>query len=195
MNTVCIPESVVPRNDSLFLELVRMNPDNRIERTAQGEIQIMAPTGGETGNRNFKVNYYFEAWNLQRKLGRFFDSSTAFRLPSSAIRSPDISFIAQDRWEELSKSEKESFPPICPDFVLEIRSKTDRLTDLQEKMEEWMSNGCKLGWLLDLDNLQFFIYRPGKETENLDGIETFLKGEGVLEGFELSIQDLLNDSE
>ncbi|MCC5814074.1 MAG: Uma2 family endonuclease [Leptospira sp.] len=195
MMTFCIPETVIPTNDELFMELVRKNPESRIERTAQGEIQIMAPTGGETGKNNFTVGYFFQAWNRKSKLGKFFDSSTAFRLPSSSIRSPDVSFVTKERWNALSQADRESFPPLCPDFVLEIRSKTDRLTDLQEKMEEWMSNGCKLGWLLDLDNLQFFIYRPGREKEALTGLDTILYGENILEGFQLSIQDLLNESE
>lgn len=193
MNAVCIPETVVPISDALFVELVRKNPESRIERTAQGEIQIMPPTGGETGKHNFNIAYFFQVWNRKTKKGKFFDSSTAFRLPSSAIRSPDVSFITKERWNALSQEDREAFPPLCPDFVLEIRSKTDRLSDLQAKMEEWMSNACRLGWLLDLDNLQFYIYRPGQPAETIGGIETVLKGEDVLVDFELSIAELLQD--
>jgi len=192
MISLWIPESIIPIDDGVFLEICRKNPDNRIERTQKGEIVFMAPTGGETGKFNASIIGIFYIWNKIQKKGKIFDSSTAFRLPSTAIRSPDLAFISTDRWNSLSKGEKESFPPICPDFVLEIRSKTDKLTDLQSKMEEWIEGGCKLGWLLDIENLQFFIYKPESEIQVLQGRTVLLTGEDVLPEFTLSIEELIN---
>ena len=192
MISLCIPESIIPIDYGVFLEICRKNPDNRIERTQKGEIVFMAPTGGETGKFNASIIGIFYIWNKIQKKGKIFDSSTAFRLPSTAIRSPDLAFISTDRWNSLSKGEKESFPPICPDFVLEIRSKTDKLTDLQSKMEEWIEGGCKLGWLLDIENLQFFIYKPESEVQVLQGRTVLLTGEDVLPEFTLSIEELIN---
>ena len=192
MISIWIPESIIPIDDGVFLEICRKNPDNRIERTQKGEIVFMAPTGGETGKFNASIIGIFYIWNKIQKKGKIFDSSTAFRLPSTAIRSPDLAFISTDRWNSLSKGEKESFPPICPDFVLEIRSKTDKLTDLQSKMEEWIEGGCKLGWLLDIENLQFFIYKPESEVQVLQGRTVLLTGEDVLPEFTLSIEELIN---
>ena len=192
MISLWIPESIIPIDDGVFLEICRKNPDTRIERTQKGEIVFMAPTGGETGKFNASIIGIFYIWNKIQKKGKIFDSSTAFRLPSTAIRSPDLAFISTDRWNSLSKGEKESFPPICPDFVLEIRSKTDKLTDLQSKMEEWIEGGCKLGWLLDIENLQFFIYKPESEVQVLQGRTVLLTGEDVLPEFTLSIEELIN---
>ncbi len=193
MITFWIPESVVPVDDTLFLEICEKNPDNRIERSKKGEIKIMAPTGGETGKWNASVIGLFYNWNQRKKLGKIFDSSTAFRLPSRAIRSPDLAYVSLARWNSLTTSEKESFPPICPDFVLEIRSKTDKLIDLQSKMLEWIESGSQLAWLLDLENLDFYIYRPNKEMEMISGEEAILSGESTLPDFQLFIAELLND--
>lgn len=192
MISLWIPESIIPIDDGVFLEICRKNPDNRIERTKKGEILLMAPTGGETGKFNASIIGIFYIWNKIQKRGKIFDSSTAFRLPSSAIRSPDLAFISSARWTALNKWEKESFPPICPDFVLELRSKTDKLTDLQSKMEEWIEVGCKFGWLLDIENLQFYIYKPEAEVQVLEGKNVVLNGEDVLPEFFLSIDELLN---
>ena len=192
MISLWIPESIIPIDDGVFLEICRKNPDNRIERTQKGEIVFMAPTGGETGKFNASIIGIFYIWNKIQKKGKIFDSSTAFRLPSTAIRSPDLAFISTDRWNSLSIGEKESFPSICPDFVLEIRSKTDKLTDLQSKMEEWIEGGCKLVWLLDIENLQFFIYKPESEVQVLQGRTVLLTGEDVLPEFTLSIEELIN---
>lgn len=193
MITFWIPESVVPVDDTLFLEICEKNPDNRIERSKKGEIKIMAPTGGETGKWNASVIGLLYNWNQRKKLGKIFDSSTAFRLPSRAIRSPDLSYVSLTRWNSLTTSEKESFPPICPDFVLEIRSKTDKLIDLQSKMLEWIESGSQLAWLLDLENLEFYIYQPNKEMEMISGKEAILSGESTLPDFQLFIAELLND--
>ena len=192
MISLRIPESIIPIDDGVFLEICRKNPDNRIERTQKGEIVFKAPTGGETGKFNASIIGIFYIWNKIQKKGKIFDSSTAFRLPSTAIRSPDLAFISTDRWNSLSIGEKESFPSICPDFVLEIRSKTDKLTDLQSKMEEWIEGGCKLVWLLDIENLQFFIYKPESEVQVLQGRTVLITAEDVLPELTLSIEELIN---
>ena len=190
MITLFVPEMAVPADDSKFREICARNPENRVERTKNGEILIMAPTGGETGFLNLELGRIFGNWNKKKKLGRVFDSSTAFRLPSSAIRSPDISFLSMEKWEKLSPKERSEFPPICPDFAAEIRSKSDSLIELQKKMEEWMENGCLLAWLLDIPEKKVYICRPSKEPELRAGEKILLSGEDVLPGLEFYLHEL-----
>ena len=135
--------------DEAFYQLCRANPDVKFERSAQGELVIMSPTGGESGRRNADITTDLNLWNRQAKLGYTFDSSTCFELPNGAERSPDASWIERSRWEALSAADREKFPPIVPDFVIELRSATDRLATLQAKMEEYRENGVRLGWLID----------------------------------------------
>lgn len=172
--------------DEQFYQLCQKNPGIKFERNAQGEIIIMPPTGGETGKRNAKLISRFVIWNEQAQLGEVFDSSTCFKLPNGADRSPDVSWIKQERWDSLSPSEKEKFPPIAPDFVLELMSPSDRLSEIQEKMQEYMEQGVKFGWLIDRKNRQVEIYRPGRDVEVLD-FPTILYGEDVLPGFVLDL--------
>lgn len=190
MITLFIPETVIPIDDSKFREICVRNPDNRVERTKMGEIIIISPTGGETGNWNAELTGIFRNWNKKHKLGRIFDSSTAFRLPSSAIRSPDTAFISNLKWETLTPKEKSDFPPVCPDFVAEIRSKSHSLKDLQNKMKEWIENGCRLAWLLDISERKVYIYRPEKEMEILEGENIVLNGENILPELEFYFHEL-----
>ena len=176
--------------DEQFYQLCRKNPDIKFERNAQGEIIIMPPTGGETGKRNAKLISRFVVWNEQTQLGEVFDSSTCFKLPNGADRSPDVSWIKQERWDALTPSEKEKFPPIAPDFVLELMSPSDRLSETQEKMQEYIEQGVKLGWLINRKNRQVEIYRPGQDVEVLDS-PTTLSGEDVLPNFVLERADCL----
>ncbi|HEY9301761.1 MAG TPA: Uma2 family endonuclease, partial [Phormidium sp.] len=141
--------SIVKLTDDQFYELCRENPDVKFERNAKGEIIIMPPTGGETGNYNFEIATDLGIWNRQTKLGICFDSSTCFKLPSGANRSPDVSWIKKERWDALTPEQKQKFPPIAPDFVLELMSPTDSLKDTQDKMQEYMNNQVKLGWLIN----------------------------------------------
>lgn len=141
--------SIIKLTDDQFYQLCRDNPDVKFERNANGEIIIMPPTGGETGKYNIEIAADFVIWNRQTQLGVCFDSSTCFKLPNGADRSPDVSWIKQERWETLTPEQKEKFPSIAPDFVLEIMSPTDSLKKTQEKMQEYMDNGIKLGWLID----------------------------------------------
>lgn len=190
MITSRIPETVVPKDDSKFREICIRNPENRIERTKLGEIIIMAPTGGETGNWNAELILILGNWNKKQRLGRIFDSSTAFRLPSSAIRSPDAAFISNSKWDSLTSKEKSEFPPVCPDFVSEIRFRSDNLKNLQNKMAEWIESGCRLAWLLDISEKKVYIYRPQKEPEIKEGINILLNGEEVLPELEFYLHEL-----
>jgi Uma2 family endonuclease len=143
-----------------FVELVKANPELRWELTAQGEVIVMPPTGSETGNYNSELIANFVIWNRQSQLGKVFDSSTGFRLPNGAIRSPDVAWIAQERWAQLSPEQRRTFAPICPDFVVELVSPTDDVNALEAKMQEYIENGCRLGWLVNPQKRQVTVYRP-----------------------------------
>jgi Uma2 family endonuclease len=173
--------------DEQFYQLCRNNPDIKFERNATGELIVMSPTGGETGNRNIEIAGDFVIWNRQTKSGKLFDSSTCFKLPNGADRSPDIAWIKQEKWDQLIPEEKERFPPIAPDFVLELMSPSDSLKVTQAKIKEYMENQVKLGWLIDRKNRYVEIYRLGESVEKLQS-PTTLSGENVLPGFVLNLQ-------
>jgi Uma2 family endonuclease len=176
-------------SDAEFAELCRLNPELQIERTSEGELVIMAPTGGKTGRRNVRLILAFGRWAEKDGTGQSFDSSTLFALPNGARRSPDLSWIRNERWDSLTPQQQEEFPPLCPDFVVELRSRTDRLTTLQEKMEEYIANGVQLGWLIDPLERKVHIYRPGAAAEVLDDAKQ-VSGEPLLKGFVLDVQAL-----
>ncbi len=176
--------------DDQFFQMCQKNRDYRFERTASGELLIMPPTGSDTGNRNFDMVVELGIWNKQTKLGKGFDSSTGFTLPNGAERSPDASWVKIERWNALTPEQQEKFAPICPDFVIELRSRTDSLKELQEKMQEYIENGAQLGWLIDRKNKRVEIYRPGKDVEILDNPAS-LSGENVLPGFVLDLQQII----
>lgn len=179
---------VLELTDEQFYKLCQANRDLRLERSANGELIIMPPTGGETGNRNIEIAFQLQAWSRQNDLGVAFDSSTAFKLPNGAERSPDASWVRRDRWNNLSAEQKRKFPPLCPDFVLELRSETDSLKTLQERMQEYMDNGARLGWLIDLKTQQVEIYRSEREVEIVKKPE--ISGENVLPGFLLNLKQI-----
>jgi Uma2 family endonuclease len=176
-------------NDEQFYQICRDNSDVKFERNAEGEILVVSPTGGETGIRNFDIIYQFGSWNNTYHLGYCFDSSTCFKLPNGANRSPDVAFIVKERWESLSSQEREIFPPIAPDFVLELMSPSDSLKDSQEKMEEYLNNGVKLGWLIDRKNRRVEIYLPGQEKQVLDNPE-LISGGDILPNFTLNLKSI-----
>lgn len=176
--------------DEQFFELCSRNRHIKLERTEKGEIVIVALTGGQTGNKNFELMVEFGVWNRQHGLGKFFDSSTGFRLENGAIRSPDAAFITNERWNALSREEKVKFPPVCPDFVVEILSESDRLRSVQDKMGEWIDNGCRLAWLIDLTHEKVYIYRENQTMSLKESFDETLSGEEVLPGFELSLSAL-----
>ncbi|MEC5029668.1 MAG: Uma2 family endonuclease [Oscillatoria sp. PMC 1051.18] len=187
MNPVTIDfNPIIKISDEQFYQLCRANPDVKFERNADGEIIIMSPTGGETGNWNAELTIEFGIWNRQTKLGKVFDSSTCFKLPNNANRSPDVAWIKQERWDALTDSQKEKFPPIAPDFVLELMSPNDTLKATQDKMKEYLKNQVKLGWLLNPKTRKVEIYRLGKAVEILDD-PAEISGENVLPGFVLRL--------
>lgn len=184
--------SFLDLNDEQFYQLCQENPDIKIERNIKGNLIIMPPTGGETGNRNFSVLGQLWVWvEANPDLGLGFDSSTEFNLPNGGDRSPDAAWIALERWQALTPEQKKKFPPICPDFVIELRSESDRLSKLQEKMQEYIASGLRLGWLIDPKNKVVEIYRQGKEVEILQSPAT-LSGEDVLPGFVLTLARIFN---
>lgn len=178
---------VIKMTDEQFFQLCQANHDIKFERTAQGELIVMAPTGGETGRYNSEIGADLVLWNRQTELGVVFDSSTCFKLPSGADRSPDAAWIQLERWNALTPAQKEKFPPICPDFVLELLSPTDSLKATQAKMKEYQNNGARLGWLIHRYTQQVEIYRIGQAVEVLQSPDT-LSGEDVLPKFALSLR-------
>ena len=176
-------------NDDEFEKFCRHNPDLEIELTKEGELVIKPPTGGETGIRNFKLIFEFGKWLEKHSNGVAFDSSTVFRLPSGAKRSPDLAWIKNERWENLNDEEQEKFPPLCPDFVVELRSPSDSLVNLQNKMIEYIENGASLGWLIDPLERKVHVYRQGEEAKILDDPKQ-VSGEPLLKGFTLNVKKL-----
>jgi Uma2 family endonuclease len=171
-----------------FEALVVANRDLRLERTATGELIVNPPTGGESGQRNFSITGQLARWYEEHEdLGEGFDSSTGFRLPNGADRSPDASWVSRDRWEALTPQQRKGFVPLCPDFVVELRSESDSLPKLQAKMREYIDNGARLGWLIDPQNRRVEIYRVGREVEVLES-PLELSGEDVLPGFVLNLR-------
>lgn len=182
---VSVPPST-QLTDRQFYDLCLANPDLKIERTAQGELIFMPPTGGETGKRNATLTSRFVIWNESANLGEVFDSSTCFKLPNGANRSPDVAWVCQERWNALSPEAREQFPPISPDFVLELMSPSDTLTVTQAKMHEYIDNGVRLGWLINRQQSFVEVYRPHQPVSRLDSPQT-LSEEEVLPGFTLDL--------
>ncbi|MBD1930569.1 Uma2 family endonuclease [Funiculus sociatus] len=186
---VRIPPSMQMTDDDFF-EFCQVNRDLRIERNKFGELVIMPPTGSETGNREGNIFGQLWVWSEQDGTGITFSPSAGFKLSTGAERSPDASWIRLERWNTLSAEQKQRFAPICPDFVVELRSHSDNLKPLQEKMLEYMQEpGFQLGWLIDRKNRQVYIYRPGEEVECLDN-PTTVSGDRVLPGFVLNMSKI-----
>jgi Uma2 family endonuclease len=178
-------------NDQEFEQICIANRDLRIERSRQGELVIMSPTGGETGIRNLGLSTQFGLWIQQTGEGVGFDSSTGFKLPSGAIRSPDAAWLTTARWQSLTSAQKRKYVPLCPDFAIELRSPSDDLRDAQAKMNEYIENGLRLGWLIDPERRMVEIYRQNRAVETLLA-PAFLSGEDVLIGFSLELAGILN---
>ena len=186
--TVKIPSYFIVSQEQFEL-LATANRDLRLERSPNGELIIMPPTGGTTGKRNAKLITYFVNWNDQMQLGEVFDSSTAFRLPNGSNRSPDVAWVSRDRWQSLTSEQQDSFPPLCPDFVVELRSKSDSLKSLQDKMEEYLENGLLLGWLIDIQNQTVEVYRSQESREVLQK-PSVLTGDYILSNFSINLDFL-----
>jgi Uma2 family endonuclease len=175
--------------DEQFYRLCQDNEDLRLELTAEGELIIMAPTGGTTGSRNATITARLTVWAENDGAGLCFDSSTMFCLPNGAKWSPDAAWLRRERWEGLTDEQRESFVPLCPDFVLELRSATDSLTFLQAKMQEYIDNGAHLGLFIDSGSKAVHFYRPNQPVECLDNPEA-ISGEPILPGFVLSLKEI-----
>jgi Uma2 family endonuclease len=172
-----------------FVALAMANRDLQLERTVTGELIVNPPTGGDTGKSNLSIGARVWLWNYQTKLGEAFDSSTGFHLPSGADRSPDVSWVRQERWDAFTPEQRKGFMPLSPDFVVELRSETDRMKTLRSKMKEYMENQVRLGWLIDRKNRKVEIYRQNREVEVLENPAT-LSGEDVLPGFVLNLAEV-----
>jgi Uma2 family endonuclease len=180
---------LLPLTDAQFAHLCRNNPDLRFERTADGALVIMPPAGGKSSNRNFRLTGQFFAWLEATGTGVGFDSSGGFILPNRAIRSPDLAWIRQEHWDALSDTEREGFLPLCPDFVVELRSPSDARADLRAKMREYIDNGARLGWLIDPFGREVEIYHPEEQRTLVSPVS--LSGEDVLPGFVLDLDGIL----
>lgn len=190
MNTILKLEPIIQLSPEQFTSICHANPEAKLELTARGELVIMSPTGGETGNRNIKLSARLENWTERNGTGLAFDSSTMFRFPNKAFRSPDGAWIQLSRWNSLTEAEKITFPPISPDFVIELRSPSDSPKELREKMQEYIDNGVQLGWLIDPITKQVEIYRSNATPETLSSPRQ-IEGEDVVSGFILSLDSIL----
>lgn len=173
--------------DEQFYQLCISNQELNIERSAKGMLIIMSPVGGESGNREMNLGGELYLWNKQTHLGKVFSSSTVFKLPGGGDRSPDAAWVELSHWQALSAEQRQKFPPIAPDFIIELRSRTDDLPMLQEKMQEYMDSGVRLGWLFNPQAQQVEIYRQGQLKE-VRSLPTQLSGEAVLPGFVLQVE-------
>ncbi len=178
-------------NDEAFWRLCGANPDLRLERTADGELVVMPPATPDSSSRNASITAQLWNWNQRTRLGVVFDSSAGFTLPNTAIRGPDAAWMTQDRWDALLQHEKNRFTHICPDFVVELRSKSDVKKDLRLKMREYIAQRARLGWLIDPKVDAVEIYRPAQRVERLTRPAT-LSGEDVLPGFVLDLKGILS---
>jgi Uma2 family endonuclease len=196
MTTLTLPLKVdlkhVYLSDEQFYQLCINNPNLNIERSAAGVLIFMAPVGGDSGNREIELGTDLTNWNRKNKLGKVFSSSTIFKLPGGGDRSPDAAWVELSRWQALTPEQRQKFPPIAPDFVIELRSRTDSLAMLQEKMQEYMDSGVKLGWLFNPQEQQVEIYRQ-EQAKEVRSLPTQLSGEAVLPEFILQVDQFTDD--
>lgn len=186
METVVLNLETVNLTDEQFYHLCQANQTWNLERNQKGELLIMPPVGGNSGNREADLIADVTIWNRQSNSGKVFSSSTIFHLPKGGYRSPDVAWIKLERWEALSAEEREKFPPLCPDFVIELRSRTDSLISLQEKMREYLASGLRLGWLINPQQQKVEIYRLNSDVEIIN-LPAVLSGEDVLPGLVLNL--------
>jgi Uma2 family endonuclease len=173
-----------PMTDAALMRFCAANDVLRVERDANGEILVMTPAGSKTGRRNAYLTQMLGTWADRDGRGYAFDSNTGFSLPDGSMRSPDAAWVLAERWEALSEPDKDGFSPLCPEFVMELRSQSDRLVDLQAKMEQWIANGAQLAWLIDPIEQAVAAYRPGEPPE-VHYRPSSVYGDGVVAGFEL----------
>lgn len=176
-----------------FYQFCALNPDLTVELTEEGEVVFMSPSGAGTSARNLYIAASLWQWAKENGQGTAFDSSAGFTLPNKAVRAPDASWVRRERWAALTPEQQERFAPLCPDFVVELASPTDRLVDLQAKMDEYMANGAQLGWLIVPEARSVFVYRPGQESVQLSDVES-ISGEPILSGFTLNLTPIWKPS-
>lgn len=179
-------------SDTAFYDFCHNNPELNVERNATGELIVMSPAGTDSGRRNARIIILLGIWADKDGRGQLFDSSSGFTLPNGAIRSPDAAWVSHEKWDALTTAEKERFAPLCPEFVLELRSRTDQLADLQAKMGEYIENGAQLGWLVDPLEKRVIVYRPGVLPEVLEN-PTAVSATTPLEGFVMPLEDVFGD--
>lgn len=182
-------EPILKLTEDQFFELCQINHELRFERNDRGELLIMPPEGGHTGSRSGDITMQLGIWAKKDGSGIFFGSSTGFTLPNGAVRAPDAAWIARARWDQLPVEDREKFTHVCPSFVIELRSPSDRLRDVQAKMQEYIDNGARLGWLIDPKPRHVYVYRPNAPVERLDNPET-VSGGSLLPGFELDLREV-----
>ncbi len=180
---------LIELTEEQFAQFCELNRDLRIERTATGELEIMSPTKGYTGTKNGEAFRQLANWTVRARTGMAFDSSSGFTLPNGAMRSPDASWVSLSRLSTLTPEDEDRFLPLCPDFVLELRSDTDRLSVLQAKMQEYIANGAQLGLLIDPQDKRVYIYRPDSEVQTLQNPET-ISADPILPGFTLDLREV-----
>lgn len=176
-------------SDDDFFRFCQENDLMRVERTANHEILLMPPAGFESSAASGDVLYQVASWS-RRQGGRTLDSSAGYSLPDGSVLSPDVSWISEAIWAALTPEQRRKFPPICPEFVVEVKSPSDRIKTLQAKMEQWLTNGAKLGFLLNIEAETVYIYRPGQPVETVQGFDNELSGEPLLPGFRLDLREL-----
>ncbi|MBI3652336.1 MAG: Uma2 family endonuclease [Acidobacteria bacterium] len=182
-------QPVLHLTDEQFYDFSRINRELRIERNARGELILLSPTGGDSGECNAEITTPLRLWAKRDGTGATFDSSTGFRLPNRAVRSPDAAWISYARLNSLTAEQRKKFIPLCPDFVIELRSATDSRNDLQDQMQEFIDNGTQLGWLLDSEQQRVYVYQPNEPIQELDNLET-LSGDRLLRGFALDLREI-----
>jgi Uma2 family endonuclease len=186
--TIRVPE-LLRWTDEQFFAVCAANRDLRFERTSEGDVIVMPPTGGETGNRNHEITRQLGNWAKRDEAGAAFDSSTGFKLPNRADRSPDAAWVRRERLALLPAAEKRKFIPLCPDFAVELLSPTDDLEDVQMKMDEYIANGALLGWLIDPERRRVYVYRPGRAVEVVEDAAQ-ISGDPELPGFVLDLTEI-----
>lgn len=185
-----MPNKEVLNDDRLF-GICSANKQLRIERDELGHLWVQDLVGSSLSNKNFTITGLLGVWvELNPDLGYGFDSSGGFILPDRSMRSPDAAWIKKERWESLTQDDQQKFAPICPDFVIELRSKSDSLAQLKHKMEKWIANGVELGWLIDPIDQKAYIYKPQSEVIEVPDFNHKLNGDTLLPGFELDLQRL-----
>jgi len=180
---------VVELTPDRFFELAGINRDLRMELTAEGELIVMPPAGSESSDQNAEITMQLRMWAKRDGTGRTFDSSGGFTLPNGAVRSPDASWVERSKWEALTNEQRKKFVPLWPDFVIGLHSPTDSLSVLRDKMQEYLDNGARLGWLIDPEQKRVYVYRPRSEAEELHNPEK-IPGDPILSGFTLDLREI-----